>query len=189
MTEADPKRSAEHQKPEQVKPRAGDRLLTVAGLMLATGAAVFPWYVFLNEDKFGIRPEVFDHTRDLPPTQPRNVMSVSPLAMIDNSNDEPPLPAEPTDALTTATVSSLGEEKRTGQVPASQPFPGKGDFRLLHVANGRALIEDGAGMYMVRVGSMLPDNSKLATIEQRDGRWVIVTSSGQIYQNASSARP
>ena len=44
-------------------------------------------------------------------------------------------------------------------------------------------------MYMVRIGSILPDNSKLATIEQRDGRWVIITSSGQVYEDAAAARP
>jgi len=30
-------------------------------------------------------------------------------------------------------------------------------------------------------GSILPDNSRLATIEQRNGKWVIVTSKGEIY--------
>jgi len=50
----------------------------------------------------------------------------------------------------------------------------------MHVANGRALIEDARGMYIVRVGSILPDNSRLATLEQRDGAWVIVTSNGDI---------
>ncbi len=36
-------------------------------------------------------------------------------------------------------------------------------------------------MYVVRVGSILPDNSRLATIEQREGKWVIVTSTGDVY--------
>jgi hypothetical protein len=49
------------------------------------------------------------------------------------------------------------------------------------VSNGRALIEDPSGMYVVRVGSILPDESRLATIEQRDGKWVIVTSNGDVY--------
>ena len=46
-----------------------------------------------------------------------------------------------------------------------QPFPATSGFRLLHVANGRALIEDCSGMYIVRIGSILPDNSRLATLE------------------------
>jgi hypothetical protein len=35
-------------------------------------------------------------------------------------------------------------------------------------------------MYIVRVGSVLPDNSRLATMEKRDGKWVIVTSTGEV---------
>jgi hypothetical protein len=35
-------------------------------------------------------------------------------------------------------------------------------------------------MYIVRIGSVLPDNSRLATLEQRDGSWVIVTSNGEV---------
>lgn len=189
MTEADTIKHTDMPKPQGEASRKlkGDRMLVALGLLLATASAVFPWYVFFNEDKFGIRTESFDHTRDLPPGQPRNVMSVSPLAMVDNSNDDKaPVPA--TDSLTTATVSSLGREG-TGQVARSQPFPGKESFRLLHVANGRVLIEDGSGMYMVKIGSILPDNSKLATIEHRDGSWVIVTSSGQVYEDSGSARP
>ena len=33
----------------------GDRLLAGAGILLAVASAAFPWYVFFNQDKFGIR--------------------------------------------------------------------------------------------------------------------------------------
>jgi hypothetical protein len=85
------------------------------------------------------------------------------------------------DPLTTATVSNIGKEQDKGAAAEDQPFPGASGFRLLHVSNGRALIEDPSGMYVVRVGSILPDESRLATIEQRDGKWVIVTSNGDVY--------
>lgn len=188
MTQAGTSDTTGRNKRERDATRLGDRALGIAGIALASAAAFFPWYVFLNEDKFGIRVQQLDHSRDLPPGRPRNVMSVSPLAMIDNSDDEQ-LALQQTDMLTTATISDLGDEKDGGGGLQPQPFPGKGDFRLLHVANGRALIEDGSGMYMVRVGSILPDNSKLATIEQRGGNWVIVTSSGQSYGEGETARP
>jgi hypothetical protein len=97
-----------------------------------------------------------------------------------NKNDALPQTTIP-DPINTATVSNIGREDPKGQPAEDQPFPGKSSFRLLHVANGRALIEDDTGMYLVRVGSILPDNSKLATIEQRDGKWVIITSKGEIY--------
>lgn len=157
-----------------------DRAMTIAGLLLAGASAIFPWYVFFNEGKFGINVAEGDRMRDLPNWPARNVFSVSPLAL---ANRTPPeiKPDVPVDPLTTATVSSLGKEEDKGAPAEEQPFPGKSSFRLLHVANGRALIEDTSGMYVVRVGSILPDESRLATLEQRDGQWVIVTSKGEVY--------
>ncbi|MDH4439530.1 MAG: flagellar protein [Rhizobium sp.] len=162
-----------------------DRLLAGTGIALACGAAFFPWYVFFNEEKFGIRVADWTSTRDLPEGPGRNVFSVSPLALVDKDDEGGESPAAPlVDEIVTATVPTLGRERPEGLEPvASQPFPGKIGFRLLHVANGRALIEDKGGMYLVRVGSILPDNSRVATLEQRDGKWVIVTSTGDIYQN------
>jgi hypothetical protein len=157
-----------------------DRVLTAAGLLLAGASAVFPWYVFFNEDKFGISVAQGDRTRELPNWPARNVFSVSPLAMANTS--QLLTPDVPVDPLTTATISNIGKENDKGMPAEEQPFPGNAGFRLLHVANGRALIEDTSGMYVVRVGSILPDESRLATLEERDGKWVIVTSKGDIYQ-------
>lgn len=157
-----------------------DRALTVAGLLLAGASAIFPWYVFFNEGKFGINVAEGDRTREMPDWPTRNVFSVSPLALA-NRNPPEKKPDVQVDPLTTATVSSLGKESDKGAPAEDQPFPGKSPFRLLHVANGRALIEDTSGMYVVRVGSILPDESRLATLEQRDGKWVIITSKGEVY--------
>ncbi len=158
-----------------------DKALAFAGLALAGASAFFPWYVFLNPDKFGIHVAEGDRTRDLPNWPGREVVSVSPLAMVNRNPGEPKdmIP----DPLTTATVSNSGREDDNGSPADQQPFPGKSAFHLLHVANGRALIEDDTGMYVVRVGSVLPDNSRLASIEQRDGKWIIVTSTGEVYGN------
>ncbi|MCC8931418.1 flagellar protein [Rhizobium sp. 'Codium 1'] len=164
-----------------------DRVLAVTGIALACGAAFFPWYVFFNEEKFGVRVADWERTRDLPEGPGRNVFSVSPLALVDRDDEDGEAKSEvetQVDQIVTATVPTLGREEPMGlDAGASQPFPGKSGFRLLHVANGRALIEDKAGMYLVRVGSILPDNSRVATLEQRDGKWVIVTSAGEVVQN------
>jgi hypothetical protein len=48
------------------------------------------------------------------------------------------------------------------------------------VANGRAMIEDDSGLWVVQRGSKLPDNSTVALIELRDGDWVIVTSEDKV---------
>lgn len=161
-----------------------DRVLAVTGIALACGAAFFPWYVFFNEEKFGIQVADWERTRDLPEGPGRNVMSVSPLALIDRDDEGGDGEAANVDQIVTATVPTLGlEPPQPSETAVSQPFPGRAGFRLLHVANGRALIEDKAGMYLVRVGSILPDNSRVATLEQRDGKWVIVTSAGDVVQN------
>ncbi|MNT79965.1 hypothetical protein D3C72_2193630 [compost metagenome] len=103
--------------------------------------------------------------------------------MTNRNKEDAPAPGELPDMLTTATVSEKGKEKQNNLAAGleDQPFPGQTSFRLLHVSNGRALIEDGSGMYMVRVGSTLPDNARLTKIEQRDGEWMIETSSGKTY--------
>lgn len=159
-----------------------DRAVIGGGIGLAAIAAFFPWYVFFNQEEFGIKPMVYSQSRDLPGGPGRNVLSVSPLAIVDN--DEEPSEAGEFDPMFTATVPGLGEElQRPGAPdPLSQPFPQASTFRLLHVANGRALIEDPGGMYIVRIGSVLPDNSRLAQLEKRDGRWVIVTSEGKVIE-------
>jgi len=106
------------------------------------------------------------------------------MAMTNRNKEDMPQPAELPDMLTTATVNASGKEKQNDLAAGveDQPFPGQTSFRLLHVSNGRALIEDGSGMYMVRVGSTLPDNALLTKIEQRGGEWQIETSSGKTYR-------
>ena len=187
MTDFDADEPVAPPKPARQRRRVSttDRVLGLTGVALACAAAFFPWYVFFNEEKFGIRVADWGRTRDLPEGPGRNVFSVSPLAMVDKDDEGSGESSGTTvDPLVTATVSKLGAEKpASDEMPQAQPFPGRSGFRLLHVANGRALIEDNSGMYMVRVGSILPDNSRVATLEQRDGKWVIVTSTGEVYQN------
>ena len=164
--------------------RSGDRVFTVVGFTLATAAAFFPWYVFFNQESFGIAPMGYTDTRDLPEIPGRALVTVSPLAIPDEKDGA--APASAFDPIITATVPESGGSGAGASAVASedpnQSFPGRPQYRLLHVANGRALIEDKSGMYIVRIGSVLPDNSRLATLEQRDGKWVIVTSNGEVIQ-------
>ena len=93
------------------------------------------------------------------------------------------LPTRAWRSAAAASATDEGNETKLGTPldnALDQPLPASTGFRLMHVANGRALIEDARGMYIVRVGSVLPDNSRLATLEQRDGAWVIVTSNGDV---------
>jgi hypothetical protein len=167
--------------PKRKRVFRGDSALKVTGLALAALSAFFPWYVFLNPDKFGIQVADGDRTRPLPNSwQARNVFSVSPMAMT-NSNKSDLKPPADSDQLTTATTSPAAPVDIKGPDAENQPFPGTSNFRLLHVSNGRALIQDAAGMYVVRIGSVLPDNTRLARLEQRSGKWVMITSTGAVY--------
>ncbi|MGA1800669.1 flagellar protein [Rhizobium sp. HT1-10] len=158
-----------------------DNALKAAGLCLAALSAFFPWYVFLNPEKFGIAQTDGDRTRALPEGwAARNVFSVSPMALT-NSNRTDSTPPVDIDRLTTATTAPTAPGDIKGPDAENQPFPGGSDFRLLHVSNGRALIQDAAGMYVVRIGSVLPDNSRLSRLEQRKGKWVMITSTGAVY--------
>ncbi|MEM5471532.1 flagellar protein [Hoeflea sp. AS60] len=167
-----------------VPKRTGDRVLAITGFMLATAAAFFPWYVFFNQESFGIAPMGYTETRDLPEVGGRSFVNVSPLAIPDERDGA----AEPSafDPIITATVPGQSEGTSTAPgaatIDPNTTFPGKPRYKLLHVANGRALIEDRSGMYIVRIGSVLPDNSRLATLEKRDGQWVIITSNGEVIQ-------
>ena len=184
----DKKQSAAHEDDLPEVPQGdgdrADRMLIGAGLAIAAFAAFFPWYVFLNQEDFGIQPYALSTDRDMAGMPGRGAVGVSPLSIPDadeEANDED------FDSITTATVTLSGDEgeyeaENDGEVP-QQAFPGgAAAFRLLHVVNGRALIEDDNGVYVVRVGSILPDDSRLATLEQRDGRWVIVTSDGEVIE-------
>ncbi|WP_324762903.1 flagellar protein [Sinorhizobium meliloti] len=156
-----------------------DRILGAIGLAMAACATLLPWYVYLHPEKFSMPSLWQGTTRDLPERPERQILSVSPLAMTDMDEET----AAAVDRLTTATVPGLHQDPAEGTDMGApdQPFPAKESFKLMHVANGRALIEDASGMYIVRIGSVLPDNSRLATFEERDGRWVMITSKGEIF--------
>lgn len=147
-----------------------DAGLVAGGLALAAICAVFPWYIFLHQDRFGIRPLEFKGT-ELTPSLPAGKRPPPVGARIATQRLGP----ADLDMIPTGTV----DRKTTSSPPtaAEQPFPGEtADFRLVHVAGNRAMIEDGSGFWVVQRGSRLPDGSRMASIEKRDGQWVLVTS-------------
>ncbi len=154
-----------------------DKALGATGLVLAGLATFFPWYAFMNQDKFSLPTLWQGSPREMPRGGQAGLAS-SPLAMTD------PDTRAAVDQLTTATVPAPGDELQPAvpQDGPGQPFPAASGFRLMHVADGRALVEDRNGLYIVNVGGVLPDNSRLSTLEQRDGRWVMITSKGDLIQ-------
>lgn len=154
----------------------GDMLIVAGGLALAIGSAMLPWYVFFNQDQFGIRALKFEGREDELPLP-------SSLAL-GSGRLRPPISLEEVpvmnlDFLATGTLPPE-EDPPVGAVPLSQqPFPGEdrpvSPYRLVHVANGRAMLEDDNGLWVVQPGSLLPDRSRVASIERRGDGWVIVT--------------
>lgn len=160
-----------------------DKALVGTGIALAGLAMFFPWYAFLHQEKFSLPALWNGTTHDVPEKIETPGMASAPQA-------DPSAPgrtlASATEAaidqLTTATASAPPGPGEPAALALDQPFPGSNSFKLVHVAGGRALIEDMSGMYIVRVGSPLPDNSRLATLEQRNGGWVMITSNGDVYK-------
>jgi hypothetical protein len=153
----------------------GDATIATLGVLLAVTCAAFPWYIFFNQEQFGVREFVFNGGGSARPSAVAFVPQ--PVGKPFAATDVPKLEL---DFFPTATLPADREPARA--VPASeQPFPSdRVNFRLVHVANGRAMIEDADGLWVVQRGSRLPDASRVVAIEQRGASWVLVTSNDRI---------
>lgn len=160
----------------------GDMMIAGAGLALAIGCALFPWYVFFNQDKFGL-PSVRFQGSDGSIPMPASLSYRPDLLGRPISAAE--VPVLELDLLSTGTLP----DDPTGGIPLSeQPFPGgpiEAKYRLVHVANGRAMLEDENGLWVVQPGSMLPDESRVSSIERRAQGWVMVTSRNEVIEIAN----
>jgi hypothetical protein len=92
------------------------------------------------------------------------------------------------DLLSTGTVTKDDEiespERGTPGI-ADQPFPAPAvAFRVIQIANGRAMIEDDTGLFVVQPGSLLPDSTRVRTIGERNGRPVVITEAGEALEIA-----
>jgi hypothetical protein len=131
----------------------GELVFAGCGLALGTFCALLPWYALLNHGQFGIHLEGSGSAEQIG-------ASVDPLA---------------TGTLSNRVVS------RAAPGVDRQPYPGGNQvFHLVHVANGRAILEDDTGAFVVGPGSRLPDDSRVASIEERDGTWVVVTTTERV---------
>lgn len=166
--------------PKPRKPRRDGRRsdIVIAGLGVTLGlvCALFPWYIFFNQEKFGVRAMRFDGNGDaLPPAE----LAYQPQ-LIGAPMSTGDIPQMDLDFLPTGTSPDPSDPRRTAPV-AEQPFPADLiGYELVHVVNGRAMIADEAGLWVVQPGSQLPDASHVRSIERRDGKWVLVTTSDRV---------
>ena len=159
-----------------MRQRRGDLTVAALGVVLCLCCALFPWYIVLNPEKFGIWKGLKFAGND----NPRPALSTSDADRIGLPLGLPALD-QGVGGDSVPTGATPDEEQRITSASDDQPFPGdEVRFSLVYAANGRAMIADDSGMYVVERGSLLPDNSTVASIEQRDGKWVLVTSDDRV---------
>jgi hypothetical protein len=155
--------------------RRSDFVIAALGVTLGLICALFPWYIFFNPEQFGVQAIKFGGTGTNSGREGGGVVASrsAPLTAKD-------LPNTSIDLFATGTVQ---DDATPAQPPGDQPFPADvAKFRMVHVANGRAMIEDDTGLWIVQRGSTLPDSSTVSSIEQRNGKWVMLTSTNQVIQ-------
>jgi len=160
---------------------SSDVLLIAGGIALGLTCAFFPWYVFFNQEQFGIRAVKFGGNPGTG-TLPASSVSAGHIAAPTMAEESG---APELDDLATGTLPGKDEPEEPPPGLAEQPFPAQAqEFRLVHVANGRAMIEDDKGLWLVQRGSILPDNTKVVGIVQRGERWVVLTSGDRVLEVA-----
>ena len=153
--------------------RRSDFVVAALGITLGLICALFPWYIFFNQEQFGVQAIKFGGSGSNSGREGGGVATErsGPLTAKDVPNAD-------IDLLATGTV-----QDEPAPAPGDQPFPAAAtEFKMVHVANGRAMIEDDTGLWIVQRGSLLPDSSRVASIEQRGGKWVIVTDANKVIQ-------
>lgn len=161
--------------------RRGDLTVIALGVTLCLICALFPWYIFLNQDKFAIGGQALALVPGL---------GGGPKLLTPRGDDDGrpakdgAVPVEKLDLFATGTAPErAGDEEPEAPTPAEQPFPAAPvRFHVVHIENGRAMIEDDSGLFVVGRGDLLPDDSRVAHIEKRDGRMVLVTSTDKVLE-------
>lgn len=170
---------------ERVAARIVERRVKIAdiavisgGVVLGLTCALFPWYIFMNPDKFGppsipfdtakVEADGFVPSRTATPQMPRGYDNYRIVGLPKHDLD-----MEPTGSVLQAFH---------GAVP-NQPFPeAAAPFKVVHVTAGRAMIQDDTGIWLVQRGSKLPDGSRVEKIEQRGRKWVVVATGGKLLE-------
>ncbi|TIO54994.1 MAG: hypothetical protein E5X80_01215 [Mesorhizobium sp.] len=153
--------------------RRSDFVVAALGITLGLICALFPWYIFFNQEQFGVQAIKFGGSGSNSGREGGGVAAERSASL--TAKD---VPNADIDLLATGTV-----QDEPAPAPGDQPFPAAAsEFKMVHVANGRAMIEDDTGLWIVQRGSVLPDSSRVASIEQRGGKWVIVTDANKVVE-------
>ena len=157
--------------------RRSDLTIAALGITLGLICALFPWYIFFNPDEFGVRAIRFGGSGG--GTEPI-VLGAQPERVGAPVAEQKIAPME-LDLLATGTATTDPVDENEEGTPGlkDQPFPPPViSFKVVQIANGRAMLEDDTGLFVVQPGSILPDKTRVQTIEERNGRPVLVTDAG-----------
>jgi hypothetical protein len=161
---------------EERRSRRNDILIAGAGVALGLTCALFPWYIFLNQEQFGPPAVKFEGT-----DAEVLVDDATATPVLPRGNSEVRIIGIPSLDLDYTPTGSLPRVFTPGVEPAEQAYPDDASaFKVLHVTAGRAMIEDDTGIWVVEPGSRLPDRSRVESIERRKGKWVLVTSEKKV---------
>ena len=159
--------------------RSSDLVIAALGITLGLICALFPWYIFFNQEKFGIKAIRFEGGHEASTRGPL----VSGGGRIGAPMGLAETLAPQLDFLATGTTAAPQSEAAAPAELPPQPFPVEPPvFHLVHVANNRAMLEDDSGLFVVGRGSVLPDGSRVQAIEPRGKRWVLVTSENKVLE-------
>jgi len=156
--------------------RRSDFVIAALGITLGLICALFPWYIFFNQEQFGVQAIKFGGSGS-------NAGRIAGGSQMEHAGA--PLSATDipvVDLFATGTLQDAPEDASQTHDIGQQPFPADAKFHMVHVASGRAMIQDDTGLWIVQRGSVLPDSSRVSAIEQRGGKWVLVTSTGQVIE-------
>jgi hypothetical protein len=162
--------------------RRGDLTVAALGITIGLTAAIFPWYVFFNQDKFGVRAMRFEGQNGNGREARMPADLPFPEELVERPVQRGLVPLLELDRISTGNVA---DDRQSDTIPvAEQPFPGADKlparFEIVHIENGRVMVADDSGVWLARIGSRLPDASKVTSIERRDGKWVVVTDRDQV---------
>jgi hypothetical protein len=170
----------------------GDLALAGTGVAMAAGSVVFAGYMLTQADHgpkvngmqylaIFAKPNGASHPSsshpmviDAPGPAPAPAQAGAPVAAA------PPAPS-PTAAAPPHVAGDGLDMAPTGSIAhgaASAPAPTPESFRILAVEPGIAWLSNGSEIRVVKPGDVAPGLGRVASIEKRDGRWLLVGDSG-----------
>jgi len=165
--------------PTPYRPRAAFTLehgLALAGILLAVASGTFAGAMISRTPA----PGLIATGADAPAEPPGIAFDIDRHADWDKgptTTGSLPMTVRPKVELQSASGSA--DEAAAARFAGGEPADA-GDYRLLRVADGAAVLESAEGLRQVRPGAVLPGAGRVDAIEFREGRWVVVTAAGLI---------